>query len=97
MAFVGCISRLEMGAGAMKTSLAVDRFEGDGQQIAVLLTDDGTQINFPRTLLPKSSKPGDILSLAIVRDVKVTENVAKETRAVQDELKKSDTGGDIQL
>ena len=37
----------------MKLSLSIDRFEGDKKQIAVLLTDDGTQINFPKALLPK--------------------------------------------
>ena len=36
----------------MKIHLPVDRFEGDKKQIAVLLAEDGTAINFPKALLP---------------------------------------------
>ena len=78
-------------------SLSIDRFEGDKKQVAVLLTDDGTQINFPKALLPKGVKAGDILSLTIERDTEATRNVARETRAVQDDLKKTDPGGNITL
>ena len=56
----------------LKLRLSIDRFEGDKKQIAVLLTDDGTQINFPKTLLPKGVKAGDILSLTIERDAEAT-------------------------
>jgi hypothetical protein len=78
----------------VKVRLSIDRFEGD---IAVLLTDDGHQINVPKTLLPKGVRAGDILTLTIERDTEATKKVAKETRAIQDELKKTDTGGDISL
>jgi hypothetical protein len=81
----------------LKVRLTIDRFEGERKQVAVLLTDDGTAINFPRRLLPKGVKGGDILSLTIERDQAATEKVAKETRAVQGELKKTDPGGDIRL
>jgi Protein of unknown function (DUF3006) len=81
----------------VNTRLAIDRFEGDKKQVAVLLTDDGTQINFPKALLPKGSRAGDILTLTIEKDVEATKNVARETRAVQDDLKKTDPGGDIKL
>jgi hypothetical protein len=36
----------------MTIRLSIDRFEGDRKQIAVLLADDGTPINFPKALLP---------------------------------------------
>ena len=84
-------------AETLTTRLTIDRFKGDRKQVAVLLTDDGTQINFPRSLLPKGVKPGDILSLAIEKDAELTRQVARETRAVQDDLKKTDPGGDIKL
>jgi hypothetical protein len=44
---------------------SIDRMEGDTKHVAVLLTDDGTQINFPRTLLPKGVKACDVLTLTI--------------------------------
>jgi hypothetical protein len=37
--------------------LSIDRFEGDKKQIAVLLAEDGTAIDFPRALLPKGPRP----------------------------------------
>jgi Protein of unknown function (DUF3006) len=85
------------GRSALKIRLSIDRFEGEKKQVAVLLTDDGTPVNFPRKLLPKGVKGGDILSLTIERDEAATQKVARETRAVQDELKKTDRGGDIRL
>ena len=44
----------------MKFCLSIDRYEGDKKQMAVLLADDGTQINFPKALLPKGAKAGEI-------------------------------------
>ena len=81
----------------MRISLSIDRFEGDRKQIAVLLADDGTSINFPRGLSPKGSKPRDVLALSIERDTKATKRVADTTKQVQDQLKKRDPGGDIRL
>jgi hypothetical protein len=77
--------------------MSIDRFEGDNKQIAVLLTDAGDQINFPKALLPRGVKAGDILALTIERDVEATRKLGQETRAVQDQLKKTDPGGDIKL
>jgi hypothetical protein len=77
--------------------LSIDRFEGDGKEIAVLLTDDGQTINVPRSLLPKGCHAGDVLTLTLERDAAATKRVADETRKVQDELKTRDTGGDISL
>jgi hypothetical protein len=81
----------------MTIRLSIDRFEGDRKQIAVLLTDDGTPINFPKALLPRGARPGDILTLRIERDTEATKRVADATRRVQDDLKKRDPGGDIHL
>jgi Protein of unknown function (DUF3006) len=75
--------------------LTIDRFEGDMKQFAVLLTDDGDQINFPKGLLPKGSMAGDIFSLTIEKDAQTTGKVADQTRVVQADLKKTDPGGDI--
>jgi hypothetical protein len=81
----------------VKLSLSVDRFEGDRKQFAVLVTDDGTQVNFPKALLPRGTKVGDILTFQIERDAGATAKVAEKTRQVQDELRKTDPGGDIKL
>ncbi|QDV39391.1 helix-hairpin-helix domain-containing protein [Tautonia plasticadhaerens] len=48
--------------------LAVDRFEGRDEQIAVLVADDGRVLNFPRGLLPAGTRGGEVLALAIVPD-----------------------------
>jgi hypothetical protein len=77
--------------------LTIDRFEGRNKSIAVLLTDDGDQIDFPKKLLPKGARAGDVLSFSIERDAEATRQVVDQTRAVQDQLKKTDPGGDIKL
>jgi Protein of unknown function (DUF3006) len=77
--------------------LSIDRFEGDGKQIAVLLTDDGQAINFPRSLLSRTARAGDVLKLTLEPDPEATHRVSEETRKVQDELGKRDTGGDLKL
>ena len=81
----------------MNLRFSIDRFEGEKKQIAVLLTNDGDQINFPKKLLPNGVKAGDILSLRIERDHEATRQVSEQTRAVQDQLKSTDPGGDITL
>jgi hypothetical protein len=77
--------------------LSIDRLEGDRKQTAVLLAEDGTAIDFPRALLPKEVKPGDILTFQIERDTEGTRELAEDTRKVQDQLKKTDPGGDLRL
>jgi hypothetical protein len=74
----------------MTIRLWIDRFEGDKKQAAVLLTDDGSPINFPKALLPKGARPGDVLTLQIERDTEAT-------KRVQAELRKTDPGGDLRL
>lgn len=78
----------------MKLSLSIDRFEG---KLAVLLADDGTLIDFPRKLLPKGAKAGDVLSLTIDLDAAAIKAVIDQTRKVQDELQQRDPGGDLKL
>ena len=78
-------------------SLTIDRFEGDAKEIAVLLADDGTAINVPKSLLPKGVRAGDVLAVTIERDPDVTRQVAAKTRKVQDQMKATDPGGDIKL
>jgi hypothetical protein len=82
---------------AVTIRLSIDRLEGDEKQIAVLLAEDGTTINFPKALLPKGSKAGDLLTLQIERDTKGTRKLAAATHKVQVQLKKSDLGGDVRL
>ena len=57
-----------------RLSLSLDRFEGKGKEIAVLLTDDGETLNIPRSLLPAGSKPGDVLTLSLEHDAGATRN-----------------------
>jgi hypothetical protein len=78
-------------------SLSVDRFEGKGKQVAVLVTDDGETVNIPRSLLPPAAKPGDVLTLSLELDAAATRKLAEETRRVQDKLAERDPGGDIKL
>jgi hypothetical protein len=88
---------IHRGGHAVTIRLSIDRFEGNRKQIAVLLTDDGDPINFPKALLPRGSKPGDILVFNIERDTKTTKMVADATKRVQGELKGRDPGGDLRL
>ena len=81
----------------MPTRLSFDRFEGKGKQIAVLVADDGTTVNVPKSLLPSGAKPGDVLTLSLELDAAATAKLKKETRSVQDDLSKRDPGGDIKL
>ena len=81
----------------MTIRLSVDRFEGSRKRIAVLLAEDGTAIYFPRPLLPRGTKAGDILTFQIDRDAEATRELAAAMRKVQDRLKKTDPGGDIRL
>ena len=78
-------------------SLTLDRFEGKTKQIAVMLTDDGETINLPKSILPPTAKPGDILTFSLEIDTEQTRDIADETRRVQGKLKERDPGGDLQL
>jgi Protein of unknown function (DUF3006) len=80
-----------------RLSLSLDRFEGTGKAIAVMLTDDGETLNIPRSLLPKGAKPGDVFTLSLEHDAEATRDLADDTRRVQDKLQERDPGGDIKL
>ena len=80
-----------------RLSLSLDRFEGKGKQIAVLVTDGGETLNVPRSLLPPEAGPGAVLTLTLEYDAEATRKVADETNQVQDRLSRRDPGGDIQL
>jgi hypothetical protein len=77
--------------------LSLDRFEGKGKQIAVLVTDDGETVNLPRSFLPAGTQPGDVLALSLDRDAAATRQVADESKRVQEKLSERDPGGDIKL
>jgi hypothetical protein len=81
----------------MTAQLSLDRFEGRNKAIAVLLTEDGTAIHVPRSLLPPGAKAGDVLRLTLDRDEEATRKLAADTRRIQDELIQRDPGGDISL
>jgi hypothetical protein len=81
-------------ARTVTIQLSVDRFEG---KIAVLATEDGRQIEFPRDMLPGAVKAGELLTLSLERDVEGTRKLQAETRKVQADLRNRDPGGDIKL
>ena len=81
----------------MPIRLSIDRFEGPRKQTAVLVSDDGQQLNVPKALLPKGARAGSVLAVTIELDEVATSEVAEKTRQVQEESKKTDPGGDIQL
>ncbi|MFO0892178.1 MAG: DUF3006 domain-containing protein [Isosphaeraceae bacterium] len=81
----------------MSTHLSLDRFEGRGKAIAVLVAEDGASLNVPRAFLPAGARPGDVLKLTLEVDPEATKKLADETSRLQDELKKTDPGGDIKL
>jgi DUF3006 family protein len=84
---------------------AVDRFGGT---IAVLISDDGEQVDVERSRLPEGVQPGTVLSVsrdevgnrrwenALVDDDEQARRLA-EGEAILDELRKRDPGGDINL
>ena len=72
----------------------IDRFEA---QWAVLETPEGKTINYPRNLLPKDAKEGDVFDLKIDMNQEATEERRQNIKGIVDDLKKKDIGGDIQL
>ena len=82
---------------SVRLTLSVERFEGKGHSLAVLVTDDGEAVNMPRSLLPADIKPGDVLAFTVERDAGATRGLAEETERVQRKLSGGDPGGDIRL
>jgi hypothetical protein len=81
----------------MTIRLSLDRFEGPRWSLAILVTDDGRSISFPRDLLPKGAKAGEILTMDLARDHEATAEVIRQARAIRDELNQTDPGGDLRL
>jgi len=81
----------------VKVQLSIDRFEGKHKEIAVLLTDDGRQLDFPRDLLPRAAKAGEVITLTVERDQEATLRLKQETRKIQKKLDERDPGGDIEI
>lgn len=70
--------------------------EGPGGDVR-LATEDGREVVLPGDLLPGPLGAGEGLTLALVRDVEATRQVAEETRSIQEQLRNRDPGGDIKL
>ena len=81
----------------MMIRLSIDRFEGRRRETAVLVTGDGRSILFPRNLLPKGVKAGEVLTMDLERDPEGTAEVVRQAKALRKELDKTDPGGDIRL
>ena len=66
--------------------VTLDRIE---ENIAVLLVRDEEKIriNLPLILLPSGSKEGDILDIAITRDVQETESAKERVSSLLEKLK----------
>lgn len=84
---------------------AVDRMEG---RMAVLVGDDGRQLEFLRRDLPKKAKEGSVLRVSVsaggvpdFRAAVVDEDERKrrleEAKAKLEQLKAGDAGGDVEL
>lgn len=83
----------------------VDRIEG---KFAVLVSDDGRQLEYLRRDLPKKAKPGSVLRVQVsmggvpdFRAAVVDEDEGKrrkdEAKAKLDALRATDPGGDVAL
>lgn len=70
----------------MNFKATLDRIEN---KIAVLLVgpEESTTISIPLSLLPKSSKEGDILNIDIAKDVQETELAKARVSSLLDKLK----------
>jgi hypothetical protein len=81
----------------MPATFSIDRFEGESQKLAVLVTAEGLTATLPRALLPPGAERGSVVKLSLELDAEATTKLAAETKSLQDELKKTDPGGDISL
>ena len=61
----------------MKICLSIDRLEVDTKQIAVLLAEDGTAIDFPRVLRPRGVKAGDTWARIAIRRITVWDGLTR--------------------
>ena len=71
--------------------LTIDRFEGG---LAVVVTDDDQTLTVLREMLPAQAREGDVLRVSLEVDPAATAALRAEARAVQEDLKRTDPGGD---
>lgn len=81
----------------MAHPMSIDRFEGRHKEIAVLLDEQDRSILVPRDLLPDKAKAGSILAVTFEIDAAATEELAAQSRKIEDELTATDPGGDLEV
>jgi hypothetical protein len=67
--------------------VTIDRFE-DGYAVLLWRGDESISIDFPRVLLPKDCKEGDILDIDISRDTAATDEARERVSGLIEKLKK---------
>jgi len=73
---------------------ALDRFE-DGWAVLLLVEDESVEFELPACMLPCGCREGDILDIAITRDVEATRAAAERVSGLIERLKKKDKPGSI--
>lgn len=63
--------------------VTLDRFEKD---VAILRTDDGQELLWPREKLPAAAKQGDVLSLALLTNTDLADERKKYAKTVLNEI-----------
>lgn len=64
-------------------TVTFDRLEGE---VAVLRTDDGQELVWPRTELPNNVKQGDVLSLALLSNADLTKERTHMAKTMLNEI-----------
>jgi hypothetical protein len=67
--------------------VTLDRIE-EGTAVLLLRGEEKIKINIPLFLLPLGSKEGDILDIAITRNVKETEDAKERVSSLLEKLKR---------
>lgn len=70
----------------MTIRATVDRFEGD--LVVLLVGEEGTPVNVPRSDLPGDVRQGDVLRLEVVVDRESTEGVRESIQEKIERLKR---------
>jgi len=66
--------------------VTLDRIE-EGIALLLVRDEEKIRINIPLFLLPEGSKEGDILDIAITRDVRETEDAKERVSSLLEKLK----------
>ncbi|MBI4262673.1 DUF3006 domain-containing protein [Candidatus Uhrbacteria bacterium] len=64
-------------------TVTCDRLEGD---VAVLKTDDGQELHWKKSDLPKGTKVGDVLSLTLLTNTDLTEERTNFAKTMLNEI-----------